>query len=43
MTKVNYLKEKEINPEHQLEELQFNLEMLLFYCLENTEEEELLF
>jgi hypothetical protein len=43
MMKLNYLKEKEINLNQQLEENQFKQEMLLYYFPEDTKEEELLF
>jgi hypothetical protein len=43
MMKLNYLKEKEINLNQQLEENQFKQEMLLYYFPEDIKEEELLF
>ena len=43
MIKVLFTKEEEINQNLQLEENQFNQEMLLFFCQDHTEEEELLY
>lgn len=43
MIKVLFTKEEEINQNLQLEENQFNQEMLLFFCQDRTEEEELLY
>ncbi len=40
MTKLNYLKEKEINLNHQLVENLSNQEMLLYYFLEDIKVEE---
>ena len=43
MIKVLFTKEEEINLNLQLEENQFNQEMLLSFCQDHTEEEELLY
>lgn len=41
MIKLNYIKEKEINPDHPPVDHQFNPVMLLSSSQEDTEEEEL--
>jgi hypothetical protein len=42
MINPNFIKEKATNPNHLLEENPFRQAALLFFCREDTEEEELL-